>query len=72
LAEGIEIKTGDISVNATPQGNTTISEITQETTSYSGSRINYFVLVLILLSLYLAFFSIGEMISNKYGGSNVE
>ena len=72
LLEGIEIKTGDISVNATPDGNTTISIITQETISYSGSRVNYFALVAILISLYLAYFGIGEIISEKYGGSNVE
>ncbi len=72
VAQGIEIKTGDILLNATPEGNTTQTSITQETDVISGIRINGIGVIVILLSLYLAFFSISEIISRKYGESDIE
>ena len=72
IAAGIEIKTGDIAVNATPQGNVTITSISQTTDVIGGIRMDAFALVVILLSLYLSYFSISEIISRKYGDSDIE
>ena len=71
-AQGIEIKTGDIAINATPVGNRTETTITQETETIEGLRINSFALVALLLSLYLMYFSLGEIIGHKYGFSTTK
>ncbi len=72
IAQGIEIKTGDIELNATPNGNETFTVITQKTELINGVRIDGFALVVVLLSLYLAYFAIAEIIARKYGEANAE
>ena len=62
LNSGIEAYTGEILINSTPEGNNTASVINQETVTYSGKVINSFSIGVLLVSLYIAFFSIGEII----------
>ncbi|KKN22694.1 hypothetical protein LCGC14_0912480 [marine sediment metagenome] len=72
MAQGIEIKTGDILLNATPEGNKTITSITQETEIISNIRIDSFAIIVVLISLYLAYFSIAEIISRRYGQADID
>ena len=70
IAEGVEIPTGDteifLNISAT-QINGTINDVQEVTT---GIRTTSFNLILLLLSLYLAFLGIGEIINRKYGASD--
>lgn len=72
MVEGIEIKTGEFLVNSTPDGNTTTTTIIPEINVFTGIRADGLAIILLLLSLYLAFFSISEIIREKYGDADVE
>lgn len=72
IAQGIEIKSGEISINATPIGNETYTVINQEVEVISGIRIDGFALIVVLISLYLGYFSIAEIIGRKYGEADIE
>lgn len=79
IAEGLSYPTGtEIStLNETRSNSINQTEInitTTETKSPVNSTLNYhnlrfgaFILIMLLLSLYMAFFSIGEILEDKYG-----
>ena len=72
IAEGLEVPTGDtqvfLNMSAT-QINGTINDVQEIQT---GIRTTSFNLILLLLSLYLAFLGVGTIINKKYGEADVE
>jgi|TARA_R100001530_G_scaffold3_3_gene15 hypothetical protein len=72
ITEGVEIPTGDINVNlnmSVTQINGTLTDVQQIPT---GIRNTGFNLIVLLLSLYLAFLGIGKLIEDKTGEANVK
>lgn len=72
IAEGLEIPTGDtyIQLNmSSTQINGTIVDIQEVAT---GIRATGFNIILLLLSLYLAYLSIAIIIDEKYGKSTID
>lgn len=72
IAEGLEIPTGntDIEINmSVTQINGTINDEQQILT---GIRSTSFNLIILLISLYMAFLGIGNIIEQKYGAANVK
>ena len=72
IVTGVEIESGEFTINATPVGNITITTVDPIIETYTGIRADGLSIIILLLSLYLAWFSISEILRNKYGDANVE